>query len=417
MQRQAILYGSFFGALALLALLFVGVPAAASGAAAAAARGVPGQQTVPIAPPVPGGGAAAPGPPKQPPRPPAGGGRRQPILADAASSPYCGWNQLYLPPVISPDHYDLDVSSDLRAPPYAVTGDVRVRLAPVTEVTPCVVLHSKGIKISSVQLIVGDEEAGDVIEGSVLNTTEYEQVVLKFGEAVPLAPAVVSSSRSPMAGVGQRQQWRWCGTAAAMAAAPALAQPALVQSPAQGVSFCAVWRWSWPLTRAASRLRRSLALVRFFLFGLWRQTPFQPPQKTIGPYRWRCGCGSAINFRRRWMASTAAATRVSSRSVGRVGGWALGGQYTGKGARHAASQGGWHQGRWRRRARRSSRKGDAARAMAASQRPRSGGGRAWTAGGGEAGRLRRRRAGGIRPSRLLAPRRQRRGARHGVDPL
>jgi hypothetical protein len=199
LQRQVILYGCFFGALALLALLVIGVPAAASGAAAAAApRGAARQETVPIAPPVAGGGgsaaagARAPAPAPAPPPRPGPGGRHTPLVADAVASPYCGWNQLYLPQIVSPDHYDLDVTSDLRRPPYAVTGDVRIRLAPVTEVTPCVVLHAKGMDISSVTLIVGDEEAGDVIQGSVLNRTDYEQVVLKFGEAVPLAPAVVS---------------------------------------------------------------------------------------------------------------------------------------------------------------------------------------------------------------------------------
>jgi len=115
-------------------------------------------------------------------------------MADAATSPYCSWNQLYLPNITLPDHYDLEITSDLRSPPYSVSGSVQITLAPVEEVSPCIVIHAKGIKISAASLVVGDEEAGDVIKGEVYNKTEFEQVVLKFGEAVPLGPAKVSSA-------------------------------------------------------------------------------------------------------------------------------------------------------------------------------------------------------------------------------
>jgi hypothetical protein len=189
MQRQAILYGSFFGILALVVGVAVVLPAAAGSltssagskqAATAVAAGASDWRKSPR--------------PKQP----AGGSgeKHRPLMADAGTSPYCKWNQLYLPPIALPDHYDLEITSDLRSRPYEVSGSVRIRLQPLEDVTPCIVLHSKGIKISSVQLIMGDEEAGDLIPGEVANSTEYEQVVLKFDEAVPLAPAVVSSGCS-----------------------------------------------------------------------------------------------------------------------------------------------------------------------------------------------------------------------------
>lgn len=179
LQRQTILYGSFLGAVLLLIGVVVVLPAGVAGTlqqqqqAAAALDGAPAQQQQ--------AAAAA-----------AGAARHAPLAADAATSPYCSWNQLYLPTVIAPDHYNLDLTTDPRRAPYTVQGTARIRLAPVHEVTPCVVVHSKGINVTSVQLVVGDEAAGDVIPGTLYNATEYEQVVFKFNEAVPLAPADVT---------------------------------------------------------------------------------------------------------------------------------------------------------------------------------------------------------------------------------
>jgi hypothetical protein len=160
-------YGACFGLLALLVGVLVVLPAAASGGA----RGSDSSSAA----------AAAAG---------AGSGRA-PLLVDAATSPYCSWSGLYLPDVVFPDHYDLEVAADPRSAPYTVQGTVRIALAPVRAATPCVVLHSKGLAISEPRLVVGEEAAGDVIAGTVVNATEFDQIVIKFPEAVPLAPANV----------------------------------------------------------------------------------------------------------------------------------------------------------------------------------------------------------------------------------
>ncbi|GBG00441.1 hypothetical protein Rsub_13097, partial [Raphidocelis subcapitata] len=169
LQRQVLAYGACFGLLALIVGFLVVVPAAVSGAA----RSSDGS----------GSGAAAAA---------VAAGAHAPLLVDAATSPYCSWSDLYLPDVILPDHYDLEIAADPRAPPYTVRGSVRIALAPVRAATPCVVLHAKGLAITGPRLVVGDEAAGDAIDGVVVNATEFDQIVIKFPEAVPLAPANVS---------------------------------------------------------------------------------------------------------------------------------------------------------------------------------------------------------------------------------
>jgi hypothetical protein len=96
---------------------------------------------------------------------PAAAGKRTPIQADSAKSPYCSWNQLYLPKIVTPDHYNLRITTDLRLPPYSVEGSVRIALAPVAVATPCIVVHSKGINVTAVRLFVGPEEDGDFMTG------------------------------------------------------------------------------------------------------------------------------------------------------------------------------------------------------------------------------------------------------------
>jgi hypothetical protein len=68
----------------------------------------------------------------------------------ASDSPYCSWSNLNLPAAVRPSLYRLHIKSTLR-PPYRVTGEVDIDIA-ASEATPCVVLHSLGINISSVSL-------------------------------------------------------------------------------------------------------------------------------------------------------------------------------------------------------------------------------------------------------------------------
>lgn len=152
-----ICYGSLAALVALLIGAFVIAPARA--AAGGAGGGRPGGAEQPEQRQAPPDGAAGGGSR-------AAGAPRARIRADAGTSPYCSWNQLYLPQIARPDHYDLRLATDLRSAPFEVTGSVRIRLAPVSEVTPCLVVHSKGPNIKSARLIVGDEVAGDFISGT-----------------------------------------------------------------------------------------------------------------------------------------------------------------------------------------------------------------------------------------------------------
>jgi hypothetical protein len=68
------------------------------------------------------------------------------------ASAYCKWSDLYLPKAVRPQHYKLHVQTDLQEP-FEVQGEVDIVLQAV-ELTPCVVLHSKGIDISRATLLV-----------------------------------------------------------------------------------------------------------------------------------------------------------------------------------------------------------------------------------------------------------------------
>ena len=202
LQRRAILYGGVFGTLALLALFVVVLPAALAGGGGSG-RGSSRVSSV--------------------------GGARAPLLVDAGTSPYCSWNELYLPKIAIPEHYDLAITADPRSSSSdrggggggIVRGVVEIALAPLEEPTPCLVLHAKGLAITKVELLVddgGDSGSGSSggssgggrkkgssgsgsgssgggvtrIAGAVHNATDFEQVVLRFPEAVPLAPARVT---------------------------------------------------------------------------------------------------------------------------------------------------------------------------------------------------------------------------------
>lgn len=91
--------------------------------------------------------------------------RHIPVYMKPSESPYCNWTQLYLPKGVSPSHYQITLQTDLK-PPYLVTGISKIDLA-VEDVTPCIVLHSLGLNITNVKLLVGDggEEGADVISG------------------------------------------------------------------------------------------------------------------------------------------------------------------------------------------------------------------------------------------------------------
>lgn len=166
-----VLYGSFFAVVLLLVGLIVVLPA---GAAAASKpqqqRQQPPQQHAGLFPAFPGGmgprsDSSSEQRPEEPQAAGGGGAKHMPLAADALTSAYCSWNQLYLPQIVAPDHYDLEITSDPRQAPYSVDGTIKIHLEPLQNVTPCIVLHSKGITISSVRLVVGDEAAGDFIAG------------------------------------------------------------------------------------------------------------------------------------------------------------------------------------------------------------------------------------------------------------
>lgn len=70
----------------------------------------------------------------------------------ADASPYCKWSDLYLPKALRPRHYTLHITTDLQEP-FLVQGEADIVLQ-AAELTPCVVLHSKGIDISSAKLLV-----------------------------------------------------------------------------------------------------------------------------------------------------------------------------------------------------------------------------------------------------------------------
>jgi hypothetical protein len=84
------------------------------------------------------------------------------------ASPYCKWSDLYLPKVLRPRHYKLHIQTELQEP-FLVQGEADIVLQ-AAELTPCVVLHSKGIDISSVKLLVYSsaeaqhEESEDPVE-------------------------------------------------------------------------------------------------------------------------------------------------------------------------------------------------------------------------------------------------------------
>jgi hypothetical protein len=104
------------------------------------------------------------------------------------ASPYCKWSDLYLPKAVQPKHYKLHVQTDLQEP-FLVQGEVDIVLQ-AAELTPCVVLHSKGIDISSVKLLVysSAEAQQDESEEPVELAGEY-----KFKRTWPCN----SSSSSP----------------------------------------------------------------------------------------------------------------------------------------------------------------------------------------------------------------------------
>jgi hypothetical protein len=144
-QRRLLLSAAALGSLLLLALSIAGLALALGSSSShiiisssqhpKAAAG--GGSTIPAAP-----AAAATGSTVQ----------YKPQYMSPDASPYCNWSDLYLPKAVRPQHYKLHIQTDLQEP-FLVQGEVEIVLQ-AAELTPCVVLHSKGIDISSVKLLV-----------------------------------------------------------------------------------------------------------------------------------------------------------------------------------------------------------------------------------------------------------------------
>lgn len=120
----------------------------------------------------------------------------QPQYMSADASPYCKWSDLYLPKALRPRHYTLHITTDLQEP-FLVQGEADIVLQ-AAELTPCVVLHSKGIDISSAKLLVyssaeaQQELAEEPVElqGTISphSSSHHQQVILQFAAALPLPP-------------------------------------------------------------------------------------------------------------------------------------------------------------------------------------------------------------------------------------
>lgn len=67
----------------------------------------------------------------------------------------CSWDRLYLPSTVQPSKYKLHIKTSMREP-YLVEGEVQITLK-VDKATPCIVLHSNGIDVQSVKLLVFKE--------------------------------------------------------------------------------------------------------------------------------------------------------------------------------------------------------------------------------------------------------------------
>ena len=72
----------------------------------------------------------------------------------------CSWDEWRLPSIVQPTAYTLDLHVQLEEP-YTVTGTVQIELN-VMEDTPCVVLHTSRMNISSVS-VVGESLSGKCI--------------------------------------------------------------------------------------------------------------------------------------------------------------------------------------------------------------------------------------------------------------
>ncbi|WIA35582.1 hypothetical protein OEZ86_004003 [Tetradesmus obliquus] len=117
-------------------------------------------------------------------------------LQQPPDCPYCKWSDLYLPKALRPRHYTLHITTDLQEP-FLVQGEADIVLQ-AAELTPCVVLHSKGIDISSAKLLVyssaeaQQELAEEPVElqGTISphSSSHHQQVILQFAAALPLPP-------------------------------------------------------------------------------------------------------------------------------------------------------------------------------------------------------------------------------------
>eukprot|EP00878_Enallax_costatus_P013667 GHUV01014291.1.p1 GENE.GHUV01014291.1~~GHUV01014291.1.p1 ORF type:complete len:459 (+),score=103.06 GHUV01014291.1:212-1588(+) len=125
--------------------------------------------------------------------PAAGRAGYQPQHMSADSSPLCSWDNLYLPTSIQPSHYKLQVKTNMQEP-YLVEGGVQITVQ-AAEATPCVVLHSNGIDVKSVKLLIPseglDKEDQQTVEvpGRILSVSDkHQQLILRFDDAVPASP-------------------------------------------------------------------------------------------------------------------------------------------------------------------------------------------------------------------------------------